>query len=123
MLRAMVVAAVLALGVGAHAQEPVYAKTQLGELLAHLPTFFNQIVSVEGDLVGWGDVAALDSDVTREIMVDLRPLGPDLQRQINETCTQASHCRAMVDGKVVQIRGEGISELGIEAVTIKFDAM
>lgn len=102
-----------------HAQE---REISLGELLARLPGLFQEDVKVAGELTGWGDMAALDSAATREVMVDLRTLPEALRQQINDTCTLEHHCAATVVGTVVHIRGPGISELGVEARDIDFEA-
>src|SRR5690606_20119437 len=73
------------------------------------------------ELTGWGDVAALDSPATREVMVDLRTLPDALRQDINESCALGQHCAATVTGTVVHIRGPGISELGIEARDISLE--
>lgn len=106
-----------------HAEDTAYPDIGLGELLARLPTLFNQSVSVKGVLTGWGELAALDSEATREVMIDLRALPPELQQTLNLTCTLKRHCRATVQGKVVQIRGDGISELGLEAQSVQLEPL
>lgn len=103
---------------------PTYAQEReisLGELLARLPSLFREDVRVEGELTGWGDMAALDSAATREVMVDLRTLPEDVREEINNTCTPEHHCAATVVGTVVHIRGPGISELGVEAREVVFE--
>jgi hypothetical protein len=119
-VRTALVAMLLCVGTPAFADD-TYSEVSMGELLARLPSLFKQSVRVQGIITGWGDLAALNSAVTREVMVDLRPLTPELRQSLNQTCTVERHCTATVQGQIVHIRGEGISELGIEPHTILFE--
>ena len=120
-MRTTVIAALLAVCLTGGAAAAGYVEMALGELLHRLPTIFGQQVIVRGTLTGWGDVAALASEVTREVMVDLRPLDEAARRELNRICTADRQCAATVKGKVAHIRGTGISELGIEAESIEFE--
>ncbi len=107
----------LLLAAPATAQDAV--EVPLQQLRPQLPLFFNKPVLVRGDLIGWGETASIDSDVSQEVMIDLRPLSEELRTEINRDCTPDVACTATVTGMVVHIRGEGISELGIAAETIE----
>lgn len=95
----------------------------MSELLFRLPMMLKQSVRVEGRLIAWGDLAAFDSEISREVMVDLRPLPEMLRAAINATCTSDTPCSGTVLGTVKHLRGEGISELGIEADDITYQRM
>jgi hypothetical protein len=97
-----------------------YQAMSLPELLYRLPMLMKKSVEVEGTLTAWGDLAALNSDVSREVMVDLRKLPDDLREKLNSVCAVDHACLATVRGSVQHLRGEGFSELGVEATEIDF---
>jgi len=113
-------ALLLAVGTSAAAD---YRRVEMTDLLRNLPLLFGQPVEVTGELVGMDFLGVLDSDVSREVMVDLRPLDPAIGQMINQMCTNETKCNALVRGRVMHVRGPMVSELGLEADSIEFMPM
>jgi hypothetical protein len=101
------------------AQDVRYQPIALEDLLYALPMAVKENVAVQGRLVAWGEVSALDSENSREIMVDLRGLPEGVQATLNSLCAAPLSCSARVLGTVLHLRGEGLSELGILADAIE----
>ncbi len=94
----------------------------LADLIRGMPIFLNREVEVDGYIVGWGELAALDTEQSREIMVDLRNLPAEVRDELNRVCKPGLACTGTVRGPIVHIRGDMISELGINAQSVRFVA-
>ncbi len=119
MIRPALLAAAISVCLGGQSAAADYLEIGVDELLVRLPLMFGDALVVEGPLDAWGEFAALDSETGRELMVDLRKLGPETHAQVDRACTHDKPCAARIEGTIIHIRGTGISELGLEADTVE----